>query len=64
MNTLTVLKAINYNTDQPMYELRRKLRQFISELKTHGILGNKTKVYENDTVYFDILPLKKGYLEL
>lgn len=59
MHVLTVLKAINYNIDQPMYTLRRKLKQFITELKKNGILGAKTKLFKDDTVYFDILPPKK-----
>lgn len=59
MHVLTVLKAINYNVDQPMYELRRKFKQFITELKKNRVLGPKTKL-SNDIVYFDILPFKKA----
>lgn len=59
MHILTVLNAINYNINQPMYALRRKLKQFIAELKKNGVLGPKTKLSNDDTVYFDILPTKK-----
>jgi len=59
MHILTVLKAINYNIDQPMYELRRKAKQFIAELKKNKVLGAKTKIYLDDTVFFDVLPPKK-----
>lgn len=57
MHILTVLKAINYNVDQPMPELRRKFKQFIAELRKNGVLGPKTRL-SNDIVYFDVLPLK------
>ncbi len=60
MHILTVLNAINYNTNQPMKYLRRKIKQFISELKANGVLGIKTKLYADDTVYFDVLPFKKA----
>lgn len=59
MHILTVLNAINYNTNQPMFRLRSKIKQFIAELKKNGILGPKTKLYRDDTVYFNILPHKK-----
>jgi len=55
MHILTILKAINYNIDQPLYLLRRKFKQFVSELKKHKILGPKTQIYPDDTVYFDLL---------
>ena len=60
MHILTVLNAINYNINQPMYALRRKLKQFIAELKKNGVLGPKTKLSNDDIVYFDILPPKKA----
>lgn len=60
MHILTVLNALNYNTNQPMYELRRKFKQFVGELKEYGVLGSKTKLYRDDTVCFDILPSKKA----
>ena len=60
MHILTVLNAINYNTSQPMYELRRKFKQFVAELKKNGVLGDKTRLSKNDTVNFDILPHRKG----
>lgn len=63
MHMLTVLNAINYNTNQPMYILRFKLKVFIKELKKNEILGQKTKLYTDDTVYFDILPFKKALPE-
>jgi len=59
MHIFTVLNAINFNTNQPMYRLRSRLKEFIKELKGQGILGNRTKLYLDDTVYFDILPRKK-----
>jgi len=59
MHILTVLKAINYNIDQPMYALRRRFKQFITELKKNKILGPKTKIYSDDTVYFNILKPRK-----
>lgn len=59
MHLLTVLNAINFNTDQPLYRLRSRLQEFITELKKNKVLGNKTKVYNNDTVFFDILPPQK-----
>lgn len=60
MHMLTVLNAINYNIDQPPYRLRSRLRSCIRELKKHGVLGNKTKFFKDDTVYFDILPPQKA----
>ena len=60
MNIFTVLNAINYNIDQPLFRLRSRLKACITELKKHGVLGNKTKLFKNDTVYFDILPPKKS----
>ena len=59
MHILTVLKAINYNIDQPMYALRRRFKQFITELKKNKILGPKTKIYSDDTIYFNILKSRK-----
>lgn len=60
MHILTVLNAINYNVNQPMSELRRRFKSFIAELKKHGILGKKTKLFSNDVVYFDIQNPKKS----
>lgn len=59
MHILTVLNAINFNTNQPMFRLRDLFKSFIHELKKNGVLGPKTKLYSNDTVYFDILPPKR-----
>jgi hypothetical protein len=59
MHILTVLNAINYNINQPMYLLRRRFKQFLFELKKVGVLGPKTKLFADDTVYFDILPAIK-----
>ena len=59
MHIITILRAINYNIDQPMYALRRKLKQFITELKKNKVLGPKTKTYSDDTVYFDVSQRKK-----
>jgi len=60
MHILTVLNGINFNIGQPMNQLRFKLKKFIQELKKNEVLGPKTKIYSDDTVYFDILPLKKA----
>lgn len=62
MHILTVLNAINFNTNQPLYRLRSRLKEFIGELKRNNVLGPKTKLYNEDVVFFDILPLKKQYL--
>ena len=59
MHILTVLKAINFNIDQPMNQLRFKLKTFIQELKKQQVLSSKTKIYTDDTVFFEILPYKK-----
>lgn len=59
MHMLTVLNAINFNTNQPMFRLRARFKSFIGELKRQGVLGPKTKFKKDDTVFFDILPLKK-----
>lgn len=55
MNIYTVLGAINYNINQPPYRLRSRLKSCITELKKHGVLGNKTKLFKDDTVYFDVI---------
>ncbi|MDO9566879.1 MAG: RepB family plasmid replication initiator protein [Candidatus Desulfaltia sp.] len=55
MHILTVLNAINYNTNQPMFRLRSRLKGFIQELKEQKILGSKTRVYKNDMMFFDVL---------
>lgn len=60
MHILTVLNAINFNTNQPMFKLRQLFKSFIKELKGEGVLGNKTKLDNDDTVYFDILHPKKA----
>lgn len=59
MHLLTALKAINYNIEQPMFRLRSKMKEFISELKKEKVLGPKTKIYSDDTVFFDTLSAKK-----
>lgn len=59
MGILTVLDAINYNTNQPPYRLRSRLKSCITELKKHGVLGNKTKLFKDDTVYFDVIKKTK-----
>jgi hypothetical protein len=60
MHILTVLNAINYNTEQPMFRLRSHLKAFAAELKQHGVLGPKTKIFNDDTIYFDIQKPKKS----
>lgn len=60
MHILTVLNAINYNVNQPMSELRRRFKSFLSELKKHGILGKKTSLSNEDVVYFHIEDSKKS----
>jgi len=62
MHILTVLNAINFNTNQPIFRLRSRLKQFIAELKKNGVLGPKTRL-RNDIVYFDILPFKRALPE-
>lgn len=62
MHILTVLNAINFNLNQPMFKLRQLFRSFIRELKKSGVLGPKTRL-NNDIVYFDVLPLKKALPE-
>jgi len=59
MHILTILNAINFNIKQPMNQLRFKLKDFIKELKKNKVLGPKTKIYLDDTVYFDVLQRKK-----
>lgn len=58
MHILTVLNAINFNTHQPTFRLRSRLKGFLKELKKYRVLGPKTKLYPDDTVFFDILPPK------
>ena len=58
MQMITVLNAINFNTKQPLFTLRRFLKNFITELKKHGVLGPKTKLYPDDLVYFDVVTKK------
>lgn len=60
MHILTVLNAINYNTNQPMFKLRQVFKSFIKELRERGVLGGKTRLSKDDIVYFDILPSKKA----
>lgn len=60
MHILTVLNAINYNMDQPMFKLRSRLKSFVAELKKNGLLGPKTKIFQDDTVYFDVIKPKKS----
>lgn len=60
MHISTVLNAINYNTNQPMAELRRRFKSFLIELKKEGVLGKKTQLFMDDTVCFDILPSQKS----
>lgn len=59
MHILTVLNAINFNTNQPMFKLRQLSKAFMFELKKNGVLGSKTKLDKGDTVYFDVLPRRK-----
>lgn len=59
MHMLTVLSALNYNINQPMYSLRRRFKQFVAELKKNGVLGSKTKLSKDDTINFDVLPCRK-----
>ena len=63
MHILTVLNAINFNIKQPMNQLRFKLKDFIKELKKNKVLGPKTKIYLDDTVYFDALQHKKTFAD-
>lgn len=54
MHMKTVLDAINYNTNQPLHRLRTHLKSFIAELKKHNVLGPKSRIFKDDTVFFDI----------
>ena len=63
MHILTVLNAINFNIKQPMYRLRSELKGFIKELKKNKVVGPKTKIYPDDTVYFDVLQHKKTFAD-
>jgi hypothetical protein len=60
MHVLTVLNAINFNTNQPMFKLRQLFKAFLKELRQNGVLGTKTKLRKGDTVCFDVLPRKKA----
>lgn len=59
LHILTVLKAINFNIEQPMFRLRSRVKEFISELKEQRVLGPKTRMYSDDTILFDTLPPRK-----
>jgi len=63
MHMLTILNAINFNTNQPLYRLRSRFKEFIKELKNEGVLGPKTKMYDGDQVFLDILPQKQQISE-
>ncbi|OIO33783.1 MAG: hypothetical protein AUJ70_02565 [Candidatus Omnitrophica bacterium CG1_02_40_15] len=63
MHVLTVLNAINFNTNQPMFKLRQLFKAFLKELRQNGVLGTKTKLRKGDTVCFDVLPRKKELLD-
>ncbi|MBU2568210.1 MAG: hypothetical protein KJ967_05525 [Elusimicrobia bacterium] len=63
LHILTALKAINYNIEQPMFRLRSKIKEFVNELKKENVLGPKTKIYSDDTVFFDTLSAKKELAE-
>lgn len=54
INILTALKAINFNTNQPMFRLRCYVKECFAELKKAGVLGSKAKIYPDDTLYFDV----------
>ena len=54
MHLVTVLRAINFDTDkQPMFKLRQLFKSFLRELKEKGVLGPNTKM-ENDIITFDL----------
>lgn len=59
MHILTVLNAINYNTNQPMHTLRKRIKAFIAELKKHGVLSNKSRLFNDDMVHLAIQSPKK-----
>lgn len=55
MHILTVLNAINWPTDQqPMFKIRESFKEFFNDLRGFNVLGDKSKIYDDDTVYFDI----------
>jgi len=60
MHILTVLNAINYNTNQPMFRLRSRFKEFVKELKKNQALGAKTRLDKEDVVHFDVLQHKKA----
>ncbi len=60
MHVLTVLNAINFNTNQPMFKLRQLFKAFLRELRQNGAVGAKTKLRKGDTVCFDVLSRKKA----
>ena len=60
MHILTVLNAINYNTNQPMFRLRSRFKEFVKELKKNQVVGVKTRLDKEDVVHFDVLPHKKA----
>ena len=60
MHLLTVLNAINFNTNQPMFKLRQMFKSFVRELKKNDVLGSKTKLGNDDVVYFDISSPKRA----
>ena len=60
MHMLTVLNAINFHTDQPMFKLRQLFKAFLKELKQNDVLGAKTKLRKGDIVCFDVLLQKKA----
>ena len=54
MNFLTILKAINFNVNQPTFTLRHYFKGCLKELIRVGILGPKTKMYADDMVFLDV----------
>lgn len=47
---LTLCHGINYNTDQPLFEIRRKIRAALAELKKQGHI-KYWKIDKSDNVY-------------
>lgn len=53
MHLLTVLSAINWNTKQPLYTLRKQLKNILKELRDHKLIGTKTYLNSHDMVHFE-----------
>lgn len=55
----TLASALNLDRDQPRYQLRRLIKQAISELKRHGLLADASGFDSPDIVYL-VRPSRKA----